>query len=507
MASTPDRDPEPPHLSFRSFVDSLREDNDLVEVNDPIDPNLEAAAITRLVCETNDKAPLFNNVIGAKNGFFRILGAPAALRPSKAQRFGRIARHLAMPPDSSPAAIMEKLLSVDVEKLVDPIVVESGPVKENSIEGNDIDLNAIPAPMVHETDGGKYIGTYGVNILASPDGKWANWSINRTMVVGKNTLTGACYPPQHNWQIVNKWREIGQDAPWAFVLGVPPAAAMIAGMPIPDSVSEAAYVGALSGEPLKLVKCDTNDLYVPANAEIVFEGTISVTEQVPEGPYSEMHGVNFPGDSKMMPVFKVNKITYRNNAILPLSATGRLTDETQSIGGLLTAAEILKLCRASDLPVLQASSPLISQCTWVALQIDGARLRAMKTSPKQLADLVANVVFNCKAGVPFHRILLVGEDIDVHDDADIMWAFSTRCRPGLDEYPYEDAKGFALIPYMGHGNGNPTKGGKMVCDALFPVEYTTGRNWVNTSFREAYPKPLQDSIVASWEKRGFSKLN
>lgn len=332
MTSVQDKDQEPPHLSFRSFVDSLRDDNDLVEVNDPVDPNLEAAAITRLVCETNDKAPLFNNVMGAKNGFFRILGAPAALRQSKAQRFGRIARHLAMPPDSGPGAIMEKLLSVNSRDLVNPVIVESGPVKENSIEGDDIDLNAIPTPMVHVDDGGKYIGTFGVNILASPDDQWVNWSMNRTMVVGKRTMTGACYPPQHNWQIVNKWREIGQDAPWAFAFGVPPAAAMISAMPIDDGVSEAAYVGALSGEPLKLVKCDTNDLYVPANAEIVFEGTISITEQVPEGPYSEMHGVNFPGDSRMMPLFKVNKITYRNNAILPLSATGRLTDETVSKG-------------------------------------------------------------------------------------------------------------------------------------------------------------------------------
>lgn len=130
----------------------------------------------------------------------------------------------------------------------------------------------------------------------------------------------------------------------------------------------------------------------------------------------------------------------------------------------------------------------------------------MRTTPKELAELVANVVFNSKAGVPFHRILLVGEDIDVHDDADIMWAFSTRCRPGLDEFLYENVKGFALIPYMGHGNGNPIKGGKLVCDALFPVEYTTGRNWVNTSFRDGYPKSLQDKILASWEKRGFSKL-
>lgn len=177
------------------------------------------------------------------------------------------------------------------------------------------------------------------------------------------------------------------------------------------------------------------------------------------------------------------------------------------MGGLASAAEVLRLCRDADLPILQASSPLISQCTWIAFKVDGTRLRAMKMTPKELANRVADVVFNCKAGVPFHRIILVGEDIDVHDDADIIWAFSTRCRPGLDEYPYEDVKGFALIPYMAQGNGNPTKGGKMVCDALFPVEYTTGRNWVNTSFHQGYPKLLQDKILASWETVGFRKLD
>ncbi|KKK13314.1 hypothetical protein AOCH_003030 [Aspergillus ochraceoroseus] len=65
-----------PHLCFRSFVEALKADGDLVEINRPVDPNLEAAAITRLACETDDKAPLFNNLIGSKNGLFRILGAP-----------------------------------------------------------------------------------------------------------------------------------------------------------------------------------------------------------------------------------------------------------------------------------------------------------------------------------------------------------------------------------------------------------------------------------------------
>lgn len=167
----------------------------------------------------------------------------------------------------------------------------------------------------------------------------------------------------------------------------------------------------------------------------------------------------------------------------------------------------MQLCRDADLPILDVSSPLISQCTWVAIKVDGKRLRSMKTTPRELAKRFGDVVFNTKAGVPFHRLLLVGEDIDVHSDADIMWAFSTRCRPGIDEHPFEDVRGFALIPYMSHGNGNPIKGGKLVCDCLFPVEYTEGRNWVNTSFKQGYPQDIQDKVLAKWEQRGFCSLD
>ena len=78
--------------------------------------------------------------------------------------------------------------------------------------------------------------------------------------------------------------------PWALAFGVPPAAIMASSMPIPDGVSEAEYVGAMVGKPIELVKCDTNGLYVPATSEIVFEGTLSITETGEEGPFGEMHG-------------------------------------------------------------------------------------------------------------------------------------------------------------------------------------------------------------------------
>ncbi len=95
-------------------------------------------------------------------------------------------------------------------------------------------------------------------------------------------------------------------------------------------VSEAGYVGALTGTALDLVKCETNDLLVPANSEIVMEGTLSITETAPEGPYGEMHGYVFPGDAIPFPRYHVDCITHRDNAILPVSATGRLSDETVS---------------------------------------------------------------------------------------------------------------------------------------------------------------------------------
>lgn len=319
-----------PDLCFRDFVDALKQDNDLVEIDTPVDPNLEAAAITRRVCETNNKAPLFNNLIGMQHGLFRILGAPGSLRTSPSDRYGRLARHLALPPTASMRDIMDKMLSASTIPPIEPTIVPTGPCKENHLEGSQIDLTKLPAPLVHQSDGGKYIQTYGMHVVRSPDGKWTNWSIARAMVLDKTHLTGPAVKPQHIWQIQQMWKKEGRDVPWALAFGVPPAAIMASSMPIPDGVSEGGYVGAMTGSSLELVKCDTNDLYVPATSEIVFEGTLSITETGPEGPFGEMHGYVFPGDVHVGAKYTVNRITYRNNPILPMSACGRLTDETVS---------------------------------------------------------------------------------------------------------------------------------------------------------------------------------
>ncbi|KID82238.1 3-octaprenyl-4-hydroxybenzoate carboxy-lyase [Metarhizium guizhouense ARSEF 977] len=494
---------DPPHLCFRSFVDALKADNDLVEINTPVDPHLEAAAITRRVCETNDKAPLFNNVIGSQNGLFRILGAPASLRNSPKERYGRLARHLGLAPTASMRDILDKMLSASNIPPIPPQVVPTGPCKENFLDESQIDLTKLPAPQIHQADGGKYIQTYGMHIVQSPDGSWTNWSIARAMVSDEKHLTGLVFEPQHIWKIHQMWKKEGRDVPWALAFGVPPAAIMASSMPIPDGVTEAGYVGAMTGSALQLVKCDTNNLLVPATSEIVFEGTLSISEQGVEGPFGEMHGYVFPHDAHTGPKYHVKRITYRNNPILPMSSCGRLTDETHTLIGSLAAAEIREICQQNGLPVTDAFAPFESQVTWVALRIDTARLREMKTTPAEFRKKVGDVVFKEKAAHTIHRLVLVGDDIDVYQGKDVLWAFSTRCRPSMDETFFEDVLGFPLIPYMSHGNGPPSRGGKVVSDALLPCEYTTGRDWQAADFEHSYPEPLKQKILANWTKLGF----
>lgn len=172
--------------------------------------------------------------------------------------------------------------------------------------------------------------------------------------------------------------------------------------------------------------------------------------------------------------------------------------------GPLAAAEIGFLLKSKGLPITEAFSPFESQVTWVVLQVDTEKLRAMKTTPKEFCRRIGEIVFRDKVGYTIHRLVVVGDDIDVYDFKDVIWAFSTRCRPGIDEYVFEDVAGFPLIPYMSHGNGRPDRGGKVVSDALLPIEYTTGRNWEAADFKNSFPKEVQDKVLARWEAFGYT---
>lgn len=318
-------------LDFRTFINVLRKDGDLAEINDEVDPHLEVGAIVRRVSEVNAKAPLFNNVKGARNGLWRMFGNAASLRSVDTEKYGRVARNLGLPADATWKQILERTQDGKNKPPLKPKVLSEGPCKQNKIFADEIDLHKLPAPLLHGGDGGKYIQTYGVHVLQTPDKSWTNWSIFRGMVHDSRRIVCLIFNGQHNSMIRDKWLAEGKDEiPWALALGVPPAANLAAALPVPTGVSEAEYVGAMVGKPLELVKCELSDLLVPANSEIVFEGTFSLKDKAMEGPFEDFLGIHFEDDAHLHPLFKVDAITYRDDAILPVSVPGRITDESVS---------------------------------------------------------------------------------------------------------------------------------------------------------------------------------
>jgi len=325
-------------LSFRQFLEVLRRDNDIVEIDDEIDPHLEAAAIVRRVSETDNLAPLCNNVKGSKRNLWRIFGNSACLRSEKpgeaSGKYGRVAISLGLGPKATWKELTEKTVAAGGMTPLKPVVLPTGPCKENSISAQEINLHELPVPQLHAGDGGRYVQTYGIHVLQTPDKRWTNWSIFRGMVHDRNHLCCLVGPSQHSSMVRDEWRAAGaKEIPWALALGVPPAANLVAALPLPKDVSEGEYVGALTGEPLELVKCDSNDLLVPASSEIVLEGAFLLEEFGMEGPFGDFLGMTFDGDVHEQPLFRVDKITYRDDAILPISVPGRTTDESVCTSG------------------------------------------------------------------------------------------------------------------------------------------------------------------------------
>jgi UbiD family decarboxylase len=333
-------------------------------------------------------------------------------------------------------------------------------------------------------------------------------SITRGMVHGKRQLVGPVIPKQDIGTIASMWRERGEDMPWALCFGVPPAAIMVSGMPIPKWTNETDFIGALTGSPVDVVKCETNDLRVPANCEIVFEGTVSTSETAPEGPMAEHHGLLFPA-SRFCPVFNVDAVTYRQNPILPICVAGRAAEENHTVWSLMQAAEVLDICHKAELPIKMAWSPFESHCLWFALQVDRQKLRALQTKPMEFCRRLGHIVFGSKPGWYIPKIFLVGDDIDPTNFSDVVWAEATRCEPGRGEVVFTEYSCIPLFPYASHGDktceGEP---GKMVKCCMLPAEFTEEKlPWNEASFRSSYPASVRQKVTDNWATYGFRPID
>jgi len=491
-----------PIKSFREYVDILKQHNDVVSITQEVDWDLEMSAIARRAYDLPAPAPLFKNIKGCTPGFEK-LGAPVGLSPGK-YPYLRVALSLGLPIDTPPPAIVEAWSYLPDVKPIPPRAVETAVCKENKLFGDEIDLTKMPWPFIHVGDGGRYVNTYGMFIVATPDGRWVNWAISRAMLEGPRTMAGSVIGAQGNFvqdfgTIYNEWKKIGKDMPYALVIGADPGIMMAAGYPIPE-VNEADIIGGWYGEPIDVIKCETNDLYVPAASEIVIEGVAAIEDIIPEGPMGEYGGYVWAATRKQAPRFHVNCVTHRNNPIIPFTVAGYPAEENHTNWGIAIAASIQNALRKKGLPVKQCFIPMESAVHWCVVTIDRAKQQIEDDA--ELCLEIGKTAFATKAGSYVPQILVMDDDIDSSNIAEVVWALATRHHPD-NRIIIPGQRVIPLVSYLKPEEKLDAATGKVVYNCLMPSaklpkdQQHVAAKWCG------YPEELRKHVINNWEKYGF----
>lgn len=334
--------------------------------------------------------------------------------------------------------------------------VTAAPVQQNVVraeKGGEIDLlQALPLPTHAEHDSGPYI-TAGLLIARNPDTGIQNVSINRMQPNGPDRL-GVLILPRHAHFYHEIAEKRGEDLPVAVAIGVDPATLLASQAILPVDHDELEVAGALLGSPLEVTKCVTNDVRVPASAEIVIEGRLLANTREPEGPFGEFPQYYGPRSDK--PVIRIDAITHRDGALYHTILGGGL--EHLLLGAIPREATILAHLRRSFVNVLD-----------VALGRGGVMRyhAAVKIRARQRGEArnIAMATFGTHYDIK--QVTVVDDDVDIHDSTEVEWAVATRFQAGSDLIVVTAAQGSKLDPSSDDGVSD-----KMALDAtkLFPLE-------------------------------------
>jgi 4-hydroxy-3-polyprenylbenzoate decarboxylase len=480
---------------LREYLRVLESLNDVERIDRRVSAVLEAAAITRRSTEQRRPAPLFEHVEGAKPGF-RLLGAAGALSSVRANPLARVALSLGLSHDTTARQLVEHFVEAHRRPLIPPELISSdlAPCKQNILLGDDATLDRFPIPLVHPDDGGRYVNTWGIIVARTPDGRWTNWSISRIMMIDGRRMTGLFLPQQHIGMIWQEWQKIGKRMPFAVVQGGDPGVAMIGGMAIPAEMDEGSFLGALYGEPVEVVKCETVDLEVPAGAEVVIEGHVSITREATEGPYAEFHGYAFE-ETSPEPVYTIEAITYRDNPIWPISATGRPPDDSQVGPSVGVSAELVALLRSAGLPITTAWMLVETACSWAIVTVPRNWREALpRTETSEFVHRMGEIMSTNRVGRMCPVTYVFDDDIDPANLQDVLWALGTRVHPNLRQAQWP----VTILPWYpcySEQERHSARGSIVVHDGLLPPAAVEPAR--PATFDSLYPPEIRARVIAA----------
>jgi 4-hydroxy-3-polyprenylbenzoate decarboxylase len=376
----------------------------------------------------------------------------------------RIAFTLGVPHDIPPAEMQEiwrkRLRDV---RPIEHVTVNDGPVMENILRGDDVNLLKFPTPKWHPRDGGRYIGTGSFDVTRDPDDGWINCGTYRVMLHNEKQVGYYISPGKHGRMHRQKYFERGEPCPVVMVIGSHPLQFLASCTEIPFHLCEYDWVGGIAGEPVKTIKGPITGLPFPVDAEIVLEGFATDTERLPEGPFGEWTGYYASGE-RAEPVLNVQAVYHRNNPILVGAPPNKPVDEQSRYRAFLRSAQLRDDMDRAGVPDIQG--------VWCH-EVGGSRL-FLAVSIKQRypghARQAGHIAAQCHAGAYLGRfVVVVDEDIDPTNLEDVMWALCTRCDPERDTDMIKRAWSGPLDPaiHPDHKGFNS----RLIFDATRPYEW------------------------------------
>ena len=468
--------------SLRDFIQHLEQTGRLVRVTAPVSPALEMTEIqTRLLAE-GGPAVLFENPVrpdGSPYGMpvlvnlFGTVDRVAAgigRQPHELRGVGETLAFLQQP--QPPAGFKDAVKMLPLVKSVlsmSPRTVGRAPCQEVVLEGDQVDLSRLPIQGCWPGEPAPLM-TWPLVVTRGPSPKDDrrdnfNLGIYRMQVTGRKTALMRWLKHRGGAQHHRRWAETRPDPmPAAIVIGADPATIIAAVTPVPETLSEYQFAGLLRGQKLDLVKCKTQDLLVPAQAEIVIEGQVMLDEYGDEGPYGDHTG--YYNSVEQFPVFKATAITMRQDALYMSTFTGRPPDEPSVLGEALNEVFI---------PLIQRQFPEIVDF-WLPPEGCSYRVAVVsikKAYPGHAKRIMMGVWSFLKQFIYTKVVIVVDDDIDARDWKDVIWAISTRMDPVRDITTIENTP----IDYLDFASPQSGLGGKLGLDATNKMPPETTREW------------------------------
>jgi 4-hydroxy-3-polyprenylbenzoate decarboxylase len=461
--------------SLREFIERLESSGRLVRVTAPVSRELEITEIhTRLLAE-GGPAVLFENVEGASMpvltnlfGTVERVAWGMGREPDQLKELGRTLAFFRQPePPGGWREAVEMVPLLKAALSMRPKTVGSAPCQEVVLRGADIDLGRLPVQVCWPDEPAPLI-TWPLVVTKGP-GKGRSDSFNlgiyRMQVLGRDRTLMRWLRHRGGAQHHRRWGSERTDPlPAAAVIGADPGTILAAVTPVPDTMSEYQFAGLLRGRRVELVDCVSQPLRVPATAEIVLEGEVSLGEYGDEGPYGDHTG--YYNAVEPFPVFKVTAMTLRREPIYLSTFTGRPPDEPSVLGEALNDV---------FLPLLQQQFPEVVDF-WLPPEGCSYRVAVVtirKAYPGHAKRVMLGVWSYLRQFMYTKLVIVTDADIDARDWKDVVWALSTRVDAARDVTILEHTP----IDYLDFASPESGLGSKLGIDATDKWPPETKREW------------------------------